>query len=75
MVEIVTLSVRASGLTSLPLPDLPAVDSGKGPSGHQSLLVGARSRLTTPWDRRRSSAPGCPGPTLGRGRAHVAGRC
>jgi hypothetical protein len=75
MAEIVTLSVRASGLTSLPLLDLPPVDSGKGPSGHQLLLVGARSHLTTPWGCRRSPAPGCLRPTLGRGRARVVGCC
>jgi hypothetical protein len=50
-----------------------SVDSGKDP--HQPLLVSARSRLTTLWGCRRSSATGCPGPTLGRGCAHVVGRC
>jgi hypothetical protein len=58
MAEIITLSVRASGLTSLPLPDLPLVDSEKGPSGHQPPLTGSR----------------VPGPTLGHGRARIAGR-
>jgi hypothetical protein len=58
MAEIVTPSVRASGLTSLPLLDLPLVDSGMGPSGHQPLLASS-------W---------VPGPTLGHSRAHIADR-
>jgi hypothetical protein len=58
MAKIITLSVRASGLTSLPLPDLPPVDSEKGPSGHQSPLASSR----------------VPEPTLGHGRARIASR-